>query len=110
MTRQLDNGELEPPIEGVVDARAVFDAIAAVDVGEIIERGLKLHLLSLRDRLTCRTLSRLWWSDARDMLAAALTKGSVSREQLALCGEKGLCRLQHAAAQTRCDNGRRLQQ
>jgi len=107
MAKKMENGELEPPVEAVTDARSVFDSIAAQDVGELQEGSLKLHLLSVRDRLASGTLRRLWWSDTRDMLADGLTKGAASRAQLVECGEKGLFRVVHQPAMTSCHSGRK---
>ena len=108
MAGLMENGELMPPVEAVTDARSVFDSIAAQDVGELQEGSLKLHLLSVRDRLASGTLKRLWWSDTRDMLADGLTKGTVSRNQLVECGEKGLYRVVHQPAMTTTVNGRKV--
>ena len=47
---KLDHGMLTPPCEAVIDARSVFDCLAATDAGELVEGSLKLHVLSLRER------------------------------------------------------------
>ena len=103
MARQLELGTLTPKAEAVVDARSVFDCLAATDAGELVERSLKLHVLALRKRLLAGTLSALWWTDTRDMLADGLTKGSVPRDQLLLACNQG-----HQAAVTRCIEGKKV--
>ena len=45
----LEHGKLYPPVDVCVDARAVFDALAASDVCDPSEPSLKLHLISVRD-------------------------------------------------------------
>ena len=65
-----------------VDARAVYDAVAATDTCEPAESSLKLHLLSVRNRMETRVIRKLHWVDTRDMLADGLTKGGIDRELL----------------------------
>ncbi|CAK0808244.1 unnamed protein product, partial [Prorocentrum cordatum] len=103
----LDNGRLQPPVDAAVDARSVFDCLAATDVGELVEGSLKLHVLSLRERLQSGTLRRLFWTDTRDMLADGLTKGSVPRDQLIAVSNRGEYRTAHATASTTVRNGRK---
>ena len=69
-------------IDAVVDAKAVFDAIAGADACNPMECSLKLHLLSLRDKLAQGILKRLFWSDTRDMVADGMTKGAVERKEI----------------------------
>ena len=108
MARQLELGTLVPKAEAVVDARSVFDCLAATDVGELVEGSLKLHVLALRERLLSGTLSALWWTDTRDMLADGLTKGSVLRDQLLLACNQGIFKTIHQAAVTRCVEGKKV--
>ncbi len=103
----LDNGRLQPPADAAVDARSVFDCLAATDIGELVEGSLKLHVLSLRERLQSGTLRRLFWTDTRDMLADGLTKGTVPRDQLISVSNRGEYRTAHATASTTFVNGRR---
>ena len=74
-----------PPIDYCVDAKAAFDAISASDACELAESSLKLHPISVRDRMTHGLTRRLYWVDARDMLADGLTKGGIDRELLHRC-------------------------
>ena len=71
-----------PPVDICVDAQAVFDVIAAPECCTPAEASLKLHLLSIRNRVDRGLVRNLYWTDTRDMLAGALTKGGVNRSQL----------------------------
>ena len=46
------------------------------------EASLKLHLITIRDRLARGLLRSLSWTDTRDMVADALTKGGIDRTML----------------------------
>ena len=81
----LEIGNLHPPLELCVDARAVYDAVSASDACEPAACSLKLHLTSVRDRTSHGLIRRCHWVDTRDMLAAGLTKGG-HRSLLASCG------------------------
>ena len=100
-----EEGKLQPPIKGVVDAKAVFDSIKASDVCEPAESSLKLHLLAIRDTLVAGILQQLFWADTRDMLADGLTKGSVNRAALQLAQEDGRFKLQFPVVCTRRKSG-----
>ena len=108
MAQLLDSGSLEPPVEAVIDARSVFDCLAASDMGDLVEGSLKLHVLALRERLLSGTISALWWTDTRDMLADGLTKGAVPRDQLLLASNQGTYKTVHCCAATRCVDGRKV--
>ena len=62
-----------------VDARAVYDAISATDICEFWESRLKLHLISVRDRVDQGIIRRFYLVDASDVLADGVTKGDVDR-------------------------------
>ena len=89
-------GELSPHILSATDACAVFDAVAARDIREPAEGSLKLHLLALRDKVIRGVVERLFCTDARDMLADGLTKGSVDRAALRTVSGEGRYRPAHA--------------
>ena len=78
----MEHGCMYPPIDVCVDARAVFDALAASDVCDPQESSLKLHLISVRDRLAAGILRFLFWVDTRDMFADGMTKGALDRAAL----------------------------
>ena len=79
LVHQMDHGQLYPPIDIFVDAKAVFDALVAKDAHPPSESSLYLLLISIRTRIIIRSIRRLGWLDTRDMLADALTKGSAPR-------------------------------
>ena len=91
---KLEHGSLYPPIDLMVDAQSVSDAIAAPDVCAPQEASLKLHLITIRDRLTRGLLRSLSWCDTRDMVADPLTKGGVDRKLIARVMDGILC-MQH---------------
>ena len=78
----LEHGGLHPQLDVAVDARAVFDAVAASDACDPQRCPLNLHLISVRDRLAQGIIRRMHWVDTRDMLADGLTKGGVDRPLL----------------------------
>ena len=70
---------MHPPPDRCVDARSVYDTIAAPDACELAGRGLKFHLVSVRDRMAHGLTRKFYWVDTRDMLADGLTKGGIDR-------------------------------
>ena len=48
----------------------------------IEEASLKLHLITIRDRLSRGLVRSISWCDTRDMVADALTKGGIDRKLL----------------------------
>ena len=70
------------PIDGFIDAKAVFDALASDPVRPPTERNLLIHLLSCKDMLIRGMLCRLFWIDTEDMLTDGMTKGAVQRTAL----------------------------
>ena len=91
----LENGGLYPPVDLCVGARAVYDAIAASDVCDPQESSLKLHLISVRDRMAAGIVRFLFWLDTRDMLADGLGKGAISRKPLVQALIQGFWRVIH---------------
>ena len=73
----LERGEMYQPLDICVDARAVYDAIAASDACGLAESSLKLRLIPDRDRMMHGR--KLYWLDARDVLADGLSKGGIDR-------------------------------
>ena len=90
MAQLLDQGGLEPSASLGLDALSVFDALSAQDVCDPAECSLKLHLLSIRDRLASGTIRFLYWHDTRDMIADGLTKGGVNRKLIDGVTEYGM--------------------
>ncbi len=75
-----DAGNMVPGIEAGVDARGVYESIHAPDLGDLQESFLKLHIISIREKLEAGSIRRPWWLDTRDMLADGLTKGGIRRD------------------------------
>ena len=90
---KLEAGKLYPPIDVFVDAKSVSDAISANEVCTPQEASLKVHLIAIRDRLQRGLLRSISWTDTRDMLADALTKGGIDRGmiQSAMQGRLRMC-------------------
>ena len=82
MVDLLEVGSLYTPVDLSVDARAVYDAVAATDTCEPAEPSLKLQFLSVRNRMESGIIRQLHWVDTRDVLAGGLTKGCIDRELL----------------------------
>ena len=66
----------------VTDADSVYRSVTAQQVKAPAERSLLIHLQWLREFLDRKTFSCIAWCDTRDMVADALTKGSVDRSLL----------------------------
>ena len=64
-------------VESVVDARSVYDALASSPVKPREEETMPVHLLKILEWLVLCGFRALWWCDTEDMVADALTKGSV---------------------------------
>ena len=92
---KLEHGLLYPPIELATDARSVWDAISANDCCTPQEASLKIHLLSVRDRVQRQVLRAIWWTDTRDMVADPLTKGGAPRALIMSVSEQGRLKLCH---------------
>ena len=72
-----ERGKMCPPFDICVDARAVYDVISASDACEPAECSMKLHLISVRDRMAHGLVRKFHWVDTRDMLADGPTKGGI---------------------------------
>ena len=92
-----ETGGLPICLEAVIDARSVFDALAAKEVRPSSEISLIMVLHQVKESLLSHMLSRLWWVDTRDMCADGLNKGSCSREGLMTLANSGQWNLVHKA-------------
>lgn len=79
---KLEAGKLHPPLDLGVDATPAFHAVEAADVCDPAGSSLKLHFISVRDRMSQGMIRYLYWVDTRDMLADGFTKGAVDRALL----------------------------
>ena len=66
----------------VTDSMSLFTAIAASVVRVPTEKNLAVQLFWLRQCLDLQLITKLKWSDTRDMTADAHTKGSIPRDAL----------------------------
>jgi hypothetical protein len=69
-------------IELAIDAKSVFDSIVVRDVKIPSEQSLIAILLSIREQITYGLIKYVWWVDTLDMVADALTKGIVPRNEI----------------------------
>ena len=75
----LEGGSLYPLLDLCVDVRAAYDAVAATYVCEPAGSSLKLHFISVRDKMAHGLIRTIFWVDTRDMLADGLTQGGVDK-------------------------------
>ena len=78
----------------IVDAMSVYASITANHIKIPAEKGLLSHLQYVRELLDRGILKLLAWTDTRDMLADALTKGGLDRERIVIA-MSGQIRLNH---------------
>ena len=82
-TRRLrEEGALAFETMLTIDAMSLFAAVSASSVRVPTEKNLALHLFWLRELLDKQLLSKLRWTDTRDMTADAHTKGCIPRDAL----------------------------
>ena len=86
---RMEAGALQPPVDSVTDCASVYEAIKAAELTTPTEASLKLHLLSLCNRMEGDVLRALYWVDTRNMLADGLTKGECSRTILRRAMQSG---------------------
>jgi len=97
LTQRLENGWLYPPVEAMIDAMSVYEALTVEECGTPQESSLKLHLLAVRDRLSRGVIRALHWGDTRDMGADPMTKGGVGRELILAISNEGRYQPEHAS-------------
>ena len=59
-------------VKFAIDARSVFDSLAAKEVRPPSEISLIMVLHQVKEALLSHMLARLWWVDTREMAAAAV--------------------------------------
>jgi hypothetical protein len=96
---ELRGNQWKIPIEACIDARSLFDALKNEDTRTPTEVAMIFDLMALRESLECKRLDKLWWIDTRDMIADALTKGSIARDALMTISMESHWKLQHEPMQ-----------
>ena len=89
MQKTFESANMHFPLELIIDAKAVFDAISVQEYNMPTEATLVNHLHSLREALRERRIDKLWWIDTRDMVADGLNKGGLARDPILTMCEKG---------------------
>ena len=82
MRKLREEGGYSLPSWLLIDADSVFSAIAASPIKTPAERSLLIQLQWLKELLDRGIITKIVWCDTRDMVADALTKGSISRDAL----------------------------
>ncbi len=95
LARLKDSGHMPMGFAVCLDAKSVFDALKADEPQVPAEVNLLNHLQMIKEWLNRRLLTRLWWTDTRDMVADGLTKGEVERTAICQLLEHGMGVLQH---------------
>ena len=95
LTRSVDTGNLPLSLHLVGDAHAVFSSIVASEIAVPNERTMLFGVKAVRDYLDTKKITALHRVDTRDMLADALTKGTISRNDLLVALKEGVWRIKH---------------
>ena len=95
VARTIQDGTLETAVHVIGDAHAVFEAVTATEISVPNEKSMLFAVRAVSDYLR-NGLIRLHRVDTRDMLADALTKGSVSRSEILKALQSGVWRFAHA--------------
>ena len=91
----VDTGQHMISVEGVVDAKAVYDAVTADVVKTPDDKHLLFHARAMREFLEAGHVDRLCWFGTDDMLPDGLTKGSIEREAFIRCCQEGVFSIAH---------------
>ena len=70
-------------IQALTDSYSIFSYLAAAHLKLPAEKSTYYHLAYLREKLVSGLIRSYNWTDARDMVADGLTKGSADRTALA---------------------------
>jgi hypothetical protein len=90
-----NSGAYPTECELYIDARAVYDSVTAKTIKTPADRIFLLHALALREHLETKRLTKIIWTDTRDMVADALNKGGIDRNALRMFFERGCWGLKH---------------
>eukprot|EP00971_Amphidinium_carterae_P317272 6307622-Amphidinium_carterae.1 len=80
-------GALLPRLRLLMDAKSVYDTLTALDFRAPAE--LSVPVRAVRDDLAFGKIHNIAWLDTRFMLADALTKGTVRKDQIVLAADGG---------------------
>ena len=85
-----EHGNLELDVTLILDAEGVYKSLVNCDLKIPAEKTLLGHVAWIREAVRNRTIKRIQWCDARDMVADGHTKGSIDRTALlqAMNGEQ----------------------
>eukprot|EP00971_Amphidinium_carterae_P240194 4768863-Amphidinium_carterae.1 len=86
-------GSLKPNLRLLIDAKSVYDTLTAVDFRTPAEESLSVPVRAVRDDIHVGKIAALAWLDTRSMLADALTKGVVKKDQIVLAADGGRLRI-----------------
>jgi carbamoylphosphate synthase small subunit len=84
------------PAEVFIDARSVWETIAAEVMKTPSDHTLLIHAKAFKQYFLQKQLKALTWIDTRDMVADALNKGIVDRVMIRRFFSSGEWALQHA--------------
>ena len=93
-SKTIRDGTLKTPVHIIGDAHAVFEAVTAIEISVPNEKSMLFAVRAVNDYIL-NGLIRVHRVDTRDMLADALTKGSVSRREILQALQTGVWILQH---------------
>ena len=89
LSRRLASGRMRPPLDVNIDARSVYGAIVAIDAPTPQDTSLRVHVISIADRIRRHVLRTLSWVYTSDMLACGLIRGGIDRASLMLAMTEG---------------------
>lgn len=92
----FQNGDAALKMDLYIDAKSVFDSIAAAQTKTPADKIFLLHVLAIRDHLKLKQLNSISWIDTRDMIADALNKGKIDRGPLQQFYEYGIWNICHS--------------
>jgi len=95
MVELKEAGKFCLPVVLFIDAQAVFNAACHDDDSSSSDKSMVYHVKALRHLLVTGQVKAIVWIDTRDMLADALTKGKICRDELNKAFNTGIWQLQH---------------
>jgi hypothetical protein len=96
LAQRQEEGLFAIPAEVFIDARSVWETIAAEVMKTPSDHTLLIHAKAVKQYFLQKQLKALTWIDTRDMVADALNKGIVDRVMIRRFFSSGEWTLQHA--------------